>query len=260
MKAALIATLALASGCAEHLEAQSLGREVKADLPAVEVEPEPEAEPEPEPVLSIPASKAIPVRQMLARMNPAPALPSPDLPEPDPALVEAIRREISIPLPNGEHAPVRHCRSAGPRMEGAERWDRCERRIRLFTSYFQAAGERHGVDPWLLAAMARRESGFHPMAQGSIGEFGIMQLHPQGVGRRSRYVQNARYRERCQRVPGACQEEVVDLGASLIGRAIQRCGDEASALGAYNRGECGETDYSRRVMRTLQRMRGMDAD
>ena len=255
----------IAAGCTDPIEAQI---SPFGQPPSIELEPEPLIEPEPEPepeastTAAISAQRALPantirVSDMMAqrRRDERPQMPSADLPEPDMALVAAIRHMLAINLPNGTQAPVRHCRSAGPRMDGSDRWQRCERRITLFVQYFQKAGAEHGVDPWLLAAMARRESGFHPLAQGSIGEYGIMQLHPQGVGSRSRYVRNPRFRDRCQSVPGACQEEVVDLGASLIGRATQRCGGVAEALGAYNRGRCGATDYSRRVLSTLEGMR-----
>jgi hypothetical protein len=57
---------------------------------------------------------------------------------------------------------------------------------------------------------------------------------------------------RCR--PGACQEEVLDVGARLLARTIERCGTVRDGLGAYNRGECGETDYARNVMLERQRL------
>lgn len=175
------------------------------------------------------------------------------LPEPDLALVEAIGRELAIHLPSGRVTYVLHCRSA-PGDGGAVA--RCLRRVRLFAQYFQAEGEAHGIDPWVLAAMAKRESGFNPMASGGVGEHGVMQLHPRGPGARSRFVTNRRFRERCQREPGACQRAVVSIGADLMGRVVRRCGNVEAALGAYNTGRCGgNPDYARRVLRTLERMR-----
>lgn len=269
MRNILIFMALLASACSDPIAAQTPIAPTPIVIEATEpdVEKAPEAPPEPveetspqvtvveaEAPSTIPASEAIPRYQSLRTSRPGDDSLG-ELPEVDPVLLAAIRRELSINLPNGTTAPVRHCRSAGPSMGGSDRWQRCQRRITLFTRYFQAAGTKHGVDPWILAAMARRESGFSPTAQGSVGEYGIMQLHPRGIGYRSPYVMNPRYRQQCQNQPGACQEGVVNLGAELIGRALQRCGSIEAALGAYNRGRCGETTYTTRVMRQLARMR-----
>ena len=111
-----------------------------------------------------------------------------------------------------------------------------------------------GIDPFVLAAMAFRESGFDPFATGAAGEVGIVQLHPRGIGRSVRFIQNERYRERCRREVGACQREVVEVGAAHFAEAITTCGGVSDALGYYNRGICGETDYSRRVLRERERL------
>ncbi len=217
-------------------------------------QPEPPREPGPPSA----NSEVILVADMLRQRSSdaRPQLPSSGLPEPDSALVAAIRRELSINLPNGSTAPVGHCLRAGPRMDGNDRWQRCQRRVSLFAQYFQAAGAEHGVDPWVLAAMARRESAYYPGASGSVGEYGIMQLHPRGVGRDVRYVSNARFRAACRRVPGACQEEVVNVGADLLGRSLRHCGTIEAALGAYNTGRCGGSEgYTQRVLRVVERMR-----
>jgi hypothetical protein len=47
-----------------------------------------------------------------------------------------------------------------------------------FSSLFAASGARHGVDPALLAAVARTESSFDPSARSPAGARGLMQLMP----------------------------------------------------------------------------------
>ncbi len=261
------ALVILTYGCASATDAQTIhddDRGIVMETTAVETEPpEPLPVEETEEVAPIANDEVVLVREMLQRTEreARPQMPSSGLPEADPTFVAAIKRELSVNLPNGSTAPVRHCLTAGPRMNGGDRWQRCQRRVTLFAQYFQAAGAEHDVDPWVLAAMAQRESGFAPLASGAAGEYGIMQLHPRGVGRRSNYVSSARFRERCQYVPGACQEEVISIGADLLGRAFRQCGTIEQALGAYNTGRCGGNEgYTRRVFRVLERMRAPIVD
>jgi membrane-bound lytic murein transglycosylase MltF len=110
------------------------------------------------------------------------------------------------------------------------------------------------IDPFLLAAVAVRESGMNPLAAGAAGERGIVQLHPRVTGARVLFVRSESYRHYCEHQPGVCQDEVLEAGARLLARSIDHCGSVRDALGAYNRGECGETDYSRRVMSERQHL------
>jgi hypothetical protein len=169
-------------------------------------------------------------------------------PAPDPsvrALEVALDRRMTIWRTPVRTIHVRHCRTAA---EG------CEGRLRTFARMIGDASATHELDPFLLAAVAMRESGLDPSAAGQAGERGIVQLHPRGSGGRVRYVQSEAYRRNCERRPGACQEEVLDVGARLLARSIERCGSVRDGLGAYNRGECGVTDYSRLVMSERQRL------
>jgi hypothetical protein len=140
-------------------------------------------------------------------------------------------------------------------MPGAGVWARCDRRLHAFAAFFVAASDDEGVSEWTLAAMAIRESGLNPMAQGAIGEGGLMQLHPRGIGARVPFVRSERVRRICARQAGACQRDIVRIGAHHLGEWLMRCGGLAAALGGYNRGRCGETDYSRRVLATEARLR-----
>lgn len=181
--------------------------------------------------------------------------PPPGAAQPDPgaapadasvtALARALDRRMTVWRTDRRVVYVRHCRSAS---------GGCRERIATFARLIGDASERHGLDPFLLAAVAVRESGMDPTAAGAAGERGIVQLHPRGTGARVRYVRSEAYRRYCARRPDACQDEVLDAGARLLARSIDRCGGVRAGLGAYNRGECGETDYARRVMSERQRL------
>jgi len=174
-------------------------------------------------------------------------------------LERALRVAVSVGAP--ERVPVAHCRHAGPRMpSGLGRWARCERRLARFATYFERAGRTQHVSAWTLAAMALRESGLNPWAQGPAGEGGVMQLHPRGIGAHEPFVRSERYRRQCRHAVGACQWPIVLAGARHLARWIARCGSESSALGGYNRGRCGETAYSRGVASTRARLRASAND
>jgi Transglycosylase SLT domain len=151
---------------------------------------------------------------------------------------------------SGRTIPAVHCRRA---VEG------CEQRLNQFAGYLVDAGTRNGIDPWLLAAMAFRESGMNPFAVGDVGELGILQLHPKNPRVKSvRFVSDAWYRERCRKQVGACQREVVDRAAEILARSIAKCnGDVNLALGLYNTGKCGgNSRYALKIMAVRNALRG----
>lgn len=141
-------------------------------------------------------------------------------------------------LPNGHH--VVQCRQA----RGG-----CEARVQRLAAIMIAAGEREHVDPFLIAAVAFHESALRSDVIGAAGEHGIAQLHP-----RSRHGMRAA--RECRVAPSDCDAIELGIAAELLRASIDRCGSEASALGAYNRGFCGETSYSRAVLALRERMRG----
>jgi len=157
---------------------------------------------------------------------------------------------------SGRPIPAYHCRHA----PGG-----CDQRLSAFAQYLLDAAERFEVDPWLMAAMALKESGLNPYALGSLGERGILQINP---GRRDarevRFIQDEWYRKRCRKQPGACQREVVEHAAGVLARSLERCPDLVDALGAYNTGRCGgSVDYAERVLierGELRRAAGLETE
>lgn len=164
-------------------------------------------------------------------------------------LQTALERRLTVwRTREGNRVYVRYCRASRPG---------CEARIAALSRLFVSVGRRHGLDPYLLAALAIRESGLSPFAEGGIGERGIVQLHPRGVGRRSRFVRSESYRRLCRNRADACQQEVLEIGAEHLQAWIARCGSLNAGLGGYNSGRCdGNPDYTRRVLRELERLRG----
>lgn len=87
---------------------------------------------------------------------------------------------------------------------------------------FEQAGQRYGVDPELLAAVAKTESGFSPAAVSAAGAIGLMQLMPgtaRGLG-----------------VDPRDPAQAVDGAARLLAQHLRTFGSVPLALAAYNAG------------------------
>ena len=162
----------------------------------------------------------------------------------------AIRERIAVAIDKrtGRTIPAAHCRHA----PGG-----CEKRLMIFARFLAQSAERHGVDPWLMAAVAFRESAFNPFAMGSVGEAGVLQIHPRSPRAKNlRFIHDEHYRRRCRGKSDACQQEVIDHAAKVLARALDLCeGDVSDALGAYNTGRCGgNSRYSKRILETREQL------
>jgi hypothetical protein len=93
------------------------------------------------------------------------------------------------------------------------------------------AANTHGVDPYLLTALAYRESSFDPGAVSNVGAFGLLQTHVRWSGKE---VLN-----RCMIYPEHCLHWQADAGAKALAYYIQVCHSEARALHAFRTGDCG---------------------
>ena len=93
---------------------------------------------------------------------------------------------------------------------------------RAWADQIDAAAARHGLDPRLLAALVRAESGFRPEARSHAGAVGLTQLMPataRGLG-----------------VDPYDPIENLDGGARYLKSMLDRFGSTSSALAAYNAG------------------------
>lgn len=92
-----------------------------------------------------------------------------------------------------------------------------------YARLFAAAGAKYGVDPTLLAAVAKQESGYNPRAVSAVGAHGLMQLMPgtaAGLGVTDPFD----------------PAQAVDGAARMLRDLTARFGSTQLALAAYNAG------------------------
>jgi hypothetical protein len=140
--------------------------------------------------------------------------------------------------PAGQPMYVSHFRKAS---HGAE-----DRALELAAN-FTFAEYVSGVDRYLLAALAYRESGFDQHAIGAQGEFSVMQLHPRSVAGR----ETARF---CKAHAAQCERAAVLAAARVLAQGRARCGSDALALGYYRSGDCVAGPGARRVLEVRDQM------
>lgn len=134
---------------------------------------------------------------------------------PEPPQVESVTSSISYPPEPGVPAAA----APGNGLGGPAGWG-----SNRFDGEIAAAANRHGLDPRLLKAVVQTESSGNPLAVGSSGERGLMQLMP-GTARQLGVTNPF----------DAVQS--LDGGARLLSRYLtQYDGDLTRALAAYNAG------------------------
>lgn len=101
-------------------------------------------------------------------------------------------------------------------------------------SLIEQAARRHGLDPDLLMALMRQESGFDPLAVSRAGARGLMQLMPATA---------KRYGVSRIHDPG----ENIAAGSAYLSDLLARFGRTELALAAYNAGEGAVEKYGKRI-------------
>jgi soluble lytic murein transglycosylase len=95
-----------------------------------------------------------------------------------------------------------------------------------------ASAARAGVDPYLLLAVARRESLFRPDTRSAAGAVGLMQLLPATAKRAASVLARPPPTDADMADP----RTAIDLGAWYLSELVGRFGDAAVAAAAYNAG------------------------
>jgi soluble lytic murein transglycosylase len=96
----------------------------------------------------------------------------------------------------------------------------------------EQAAERHGLDPYLVAAIVREESSYHPRAVSRAGARGLMQLMP-STAQAMAAVRGWSFGD------GALLDEPganIQMGSTFLARLVKEFGDVRLALAAYNAG------------------------
>jgi soluble lytic murein transglycosylase len=95
-----------------------------------------------------------------------------------------------------------------------------------------AVAERYDVDPYLLAAVARTESGFDPDAKSHAGAVGLMQFLPNTAEFVTGLDSWKGPENPALRDPG----DSLELGACYLAYLLRRFDDQTAALAGYNAG------------------------
>jgi soluble lytic murein transglycosylase-like protein len=137
----------------------------------------------------------------------------------DPAAGTAASSGLGAPAASAwTPPPAADGRPGGPAAPGTYKL----RGDSQYTELFKAAGERHGIDPAVLEAVARAESGFRADARSGAGAQGLMQIMPgtaKGLG-----------------VNPLDPVQAVDGAARLLAGNLKTFGSLDLALAAYNAG------------------------
>lgn len=102
------------------------------------------------------------------------------------------------------------------------------------------------IDPYLVVAIAFKESSFRAKIRGKRGEVGLMQILPQGA--LTRTIVKGKLRQKTQLMEVRSN---VRVGIGHLNYWRNKCGDDDMSvwLSAYNSGRCKRTKYAARIQR-----------
>ena len=176
------------------------------------------------------------------------------------ALFEAMDK-AAIPrydLDRGKHTHWKRCKSA--QVPGKTGVDRCHRRLRELASAFVDAGDEHGIDPFVLAAVGWKETRWNPWAQGAVSEVGVMQLAGKAKrGADGKLLPFYANPKACRRVPDECQRAVVFRAAEIIAKRRDQCGSLEGGLFFFNNGHActHRNGYGAKAIDIAKRLRAL---
>lgn len=144
--------------------------------------------------------------------------------QPAPRQTGAPSRSVERRQPGAQARVEAHLRQYQTRLAADE--------IRVTAHAILEESQRHQLDPELLLALMRIESGFNNFAVSSAGALGLMQVMP-GTGREMARELGIEWRG-----PGTLFDPVdnVRIGAAYLARLRSRFGSLERALAAYNWG------------------------
>ncbi len=109
-----------------------------------------------------------------------------------------------------------------------------------YSDYVNSAAQQYAVDPYLVAAVIKAESGYDPLALSSAGAVGLMQLMPDTAD----WVVSMRTWKGPAKPDLTDPEDNVQLGACYLSYLQDSfAGDDTAALAAYNAGEGTVRDW-----------------
>ncbi len=119
--------------------------------------------------------------------------------------------------------------------------DKAKKYATIIVEESQAA--RPQVDPFLVAAIAFKESSFRAKVEGKRGEVGLMQIMPRSELTRSI--------TRLKKKDLVAARANIRVGIGHLNYWRSRCGEDRQDvwLSAYNSGECKRSDYAKRIRR-----------
>jgi soluble lytic murein transglycosylase-like protein len=107
-------------------------------------------------------------------------------------------------------------------------------KIIQWCNYIMSAGEKHQLDPKLIAAVMLQESGGNPDAYSKSGAVGLMQIMPRdGIASEFMCINGPCFASRPAMSELFDPAFNIDYGANMLAGLIERYGNERDALKAY---------------------------